>query len=131
MRRFLPFAALLGVALVLSCQEQGPVGPDGLVPQFAKPGCGTAATHPSCKPPDDDETEVPRYAIILSDDLGGVIVTSGFQMDITAILAFQSVVTCGGAALTSPLTGRFSLTPFAIPQLLLSIFQAQRSRPLA
>ena len=38
MRRFLPFAALLGVAFVLGCQEQGPVGPDGLVPQFAKGG---------------------------------------------------------------------------------------------
>ncbi len=34
MRRFLPFAALLGVALVLGCQDvgTGPVGPDG--PQF-------------------------------------------------------------------------------------------------
>ena len=30
MRRFLPIAALLGVALVLGCQDQaaGPVGPD-------------------------------------------------------------------------------------------------------
>ena len=38
MRRFLPFAALLGVVLVLGCQEQGPVGPDGLVPRFNKAG---------------------------------------------------------------------------------------------
>ncbi len=38
MRRFLPFAALLGVALVLGCQDMAPVGPDGLVPQFAKGG---------------------------------------------------------------------------------------------
>ena len=37
MRRFLPFAALLGVALVLGCQDVG-TGPDGLVPQFAKGG---------------------------------------------------------------------------------------------
>ena len=36
MRRFLPFAALLGVALVLGCQDMAPVGPDGLVPQFDK-----------------------------------------------------------------------------------------------
>jgi len=36
MRRFLPLAALLGVALVLGCQDlgSGPVGPDGLLPQF-------------------------------------------------------------------------------------------------
>ena len=37
MRRFLPFAALVGVALVLACQDLGLVGPDGLVPQFNKP----------------------------------------------------------------------------------------------
>jgi len=36
MRRFLPFAARRGVALVLGCQDLGPVGPDGLVPQFDK-----------------------------------------------------------------------------------------------
>ena len=37
MRRFLPFAALIGVALVLGCQDvgTGPVGPDR--PQFDKP----------------------------------------------------------------------------------------------
>ena len=36
MRRFLPFAALVGVALVLACQDvgTGPVGPDGLESQF-------------------------------------------------------------------------------------------------
>ena len=33
MRRFLPFAGLLGVAFVLGCQDVG-TGPDGLVPQF-------------------------------------------------------------------------------------------------
>ena len=36
MRRFLPLAALLGVAFVLGCQDLAPVGPDGLVPQFGK-----------------------------------------------------------------------------------------------
>ena len=39
MRRFLPFAALLGVALVLGCQDVG-TGPDGLVPQFKRGGNG-------------------------------------------------------------------------------------------
>ena len=37
MRSFLPFAALLGVALVLACQDVG-TGPDGLLPQFNKKG---------------------------------------------------------------------------------------------
>ena len=37
MRRFLPFAALFGVALVFGCQDLAPVGPDGLEPQFGKP----------------------------------------------------------------------------------------------
>ena len=46
MRRFLPLAALLGVALVLGCQDLAPVGPDGLVPQFARKGKG--------KPPSGD-----------------------------------------------------------------------------
>ena len=50
MRRFFPFAALLGVALVLGCQDlgTGAVGPDGLEPQFArgskgKPPSGTVS----------------------------------------------------------------------------------------
>ena len=40
MRRFFPFAALIGVALVLGCQDlgSGPVGPDGPGPAFAKGG---------------------------------------------------------------------------------------------
>ena len=40
MRSFLPFAALLGVALVLGCQDVGTgvEGPDGLLPQFARGG---------------------------------------------------------------------------------------------
>ncbi len=47
MRRFLPFAALLGVALVLGCQDVG-TGPDGLVPQFDRKGTG------DCAPPEDN-----------------------------------------------------------------------------
>ena len=47
MRRFLPFAALLGVAFVLGCQDVA-TGPDGLLPQFAqgskgKPPSGTVS----------------------------------------------------------------------------------------
>lgn len=42
MRLSLPFAALVTVAFLLGCQEQGssPVGPDDLEPQFAKGGNG-------------------------------------------------------------------------------------------
>ena len=42
MRRFFPFAALLGVVLVLGCQDlgTGAVEADGLEPQFAKGGKG-------------------------------------------------------------------------------------------
>ena len=47
MRSFLPFAALLGVVLVLGCQDVG-TGPDGLVPQFDKP----SDDNPNCKVPD-------------------------------------------------------------------------------
>ena len=49
MRRFFPFAALLGVALVLGCQDVG-TGPDGLVPQFKKDKGCPASGHPSCPP---------------------------------------------------------------------------------
>ncbi len=66
MRRFLSFAALLGVALVLGCQDlgSGPVGPDGLEPQFAKKDCTAEPTHPGCK--DDDgggEGGDPSYTV--------------------------------------------------------------------
>ena len=44
MRSFLPFAALLGVALVLGCQDVG-TGPDGLVPQFNKPDASGNHNH--------------------------------------------------------------------------------------
>ena len=48
MRPFFPFAALLGVALVLGCQDVG-TGPDGLVPQFDK----AVEDNDNCTPPRD------------------------------------------------------------------------------
>ena len=47
--------ALLSAVFILGCQDVGTgvVASDGLVPQFAKPDCGTTATHASCKPPDE------------------------------------------------------------------------------
>ena len=54
MRRFFPFAALLGVAFVLGCQDVGTgvVASDGPGPQFAKPVC--PGPHPSCGGDEDD-----------------------------------------------------------------------------
>ena len=67
MRRFLPFAALLGVALVLGCQDVG-TGPDGLVPQFKKDkGCPDSG-HPSCGK-DDKVTEDAAYTVTNSGDI--------------------------------------------------------------
>ena len=47
MRRSFPFAALLGVAFVLGCQDLAPVGPGGLGPQFAV-DCKNKPDHPKC-----------------------------------------------------------------------------------
>ena len=53
--------ALLSAVFVLGCQDQGPVGPEGLEPQFAKAekpdkNCDPTnpPVHPSCKPDGDD-----------------------------------------------------------------------------
>ena len=62
MRRFLPFAALLGVALVLGCQDLAPVGPDGLVPQFAV-NCQRNPGHWKCAPPPDPDPDPPPPAV--------------------------------------------------------------------
>ena len=45
--------ALFSVVFLLSCQDlgSGPVGPDGLVPQFAKWTCDDRPDHPSCALP--------------------------------------------------------------------------------
>ena len=100
-----------------------------------KPDCADEGTHPSCK---EQETEVPTYRIRVFGDicslptadcrleggpyntnhhLGAVIVKDIFQMDISF---FQNKVTCGGNPLPPVVVeARFSLTSFAIPQLLL------------
>ena len=66
MRSFLPFAALLGVALVLGCQDVG-TGPDGLVPQFDKKGTGDCADKPHNVHCHDDDVVVeggdPSYTV--------------------------------------------------------------------
>ena len=60
MRRFLPFAALLGVALVLGCQDvgTGPVEAVDLVPQFAKKvkNCKGTDHPPPCGKDDKEPT---------------------------------------------------------------------------
>ena len=77
MRRFLPFAALLGVALVLGCQDLGSVGPDG--PQFDKRGTPGALCGGPGEPlrdedghchGDEESTGIPQYRIkVLTHDL--------------------------------------------------------------
>ena len=64
MRSFLPFSALLGVALVLGCQDlgTGPVEPDGLVPQFAKKNCKGTDHPPPCGKDDGDPPPPPADA---------------------------------------------------------------------
>ena len=141
MRRFLPFAALLGVALVLGCQDLAPVGPDGLVPQFDKPRsfCENPTDGGHCHD-DEEPTVVPTYRIKLTgnissvggfsvDDVDGfydtnhpvghVTVKDSFKMDVTF---FRGKLTCLlGREVDDPkpdtIIGTFSLTPFATPAL--------------
>ena len=49
MRSFLPSVALITAAFLFACQDVGPAGPDGLVPQFAKKDCDADSSHPGCK----------------------------------------------------------------------------------
>ena len=94
MRRFLAFAALLGVAFILSCQDQaaGPLGPDGLGPQFAKEkNCDPEKlpVHPSCK--DDEPSDEPS---IVADFRAHA--DAGFPLSSSLL-----VTTCPGTATAS------------------------------
>ena len=73
MCRFLPFAALLGVAFVLGCQDLAPVGPVDLEPQFVKRGvtCVGEDDHPSC--PKDDDNEPPVDGIFTVKITGSAV----------------------------------------------------------
>ena len=88
MKRIIPF--LLLAFVVAACQEDAPTVPTVGDPQFAKPDCEAAPTHPSCK--DDgggggDENYIatdletrrgkvgPTWAFDVSDDLGNQTVT--------------------------------------------------------
>ena len=68
MRRFFPFAALLGVAFVLGCQDVGTgvVASDGPGPQFAKPNCDVDDSHPSCKDEEPPTGDGPYIAVCCS-----------------------------------------------------------------
>ncbi len=79
MRRFVPLAALLGVAFVLGCQDVGTgmVASDGPGPQFAKPGaCDPPQDppHPSCKDGGGEPTEADATVV-----LTGGLITSAAQ----------------------------------------------------
>ena len=71
MRRFFPFAALLGVAFVLGCQDVGTgvVASNGPGPQFAKPNCETDPTHSSCKDGDSEPADDPSYTVTHNVDV--------------------------------------------------------------
>ena len=104
MRRFLPFAALLGVALVLGCQDlgSGPVEPYGLEPQFAKKvkTCDPPDPHPSCP-----NEELPTYEVELGpggdisggpkESIPGVPEVENFKADLS-FFKDNLLVTCGG-----------------------------------
>ncbi len=68
MRRFLPFAALIGVALVLGCQDVG-TGPDGLVPQFGKPDANGNHDHGGDDGGDGDNPGSPFYEYTFAGDI--------------------------------------------------------------
>ena len=104
MRSFLPFAALLGVALLLGCQDVG-TGPDGLVPQFDKPVPGSSHEHGGGG--DDDQG---TFAVTFSQDVigDGVLLgphggKNGLQqehnvpVDLPLSLSFQDKVIGNGA----------------------------------
>ena len=94
--------ALLSTVFIVGCQDQGsgPVGPDGLVPQFGKvdKNCDPPDPHPSCKPPDDPGGDVltfdvtmhigtdhssalPQTGRVHNDDTG--ILIDNFELDLT------------------------------------------------
>ena len=100
MRRFFPFAALLGVALVLGCQDVG-TGPDGLVPQFAKGHKGKASKTSktatiALKAGDSDywtDPESPQTVNVASDnkrtlflEIGGSRATKGGDLDVASFV---------------------------------------------
>ena len=77
MRRFLPFAALLGVAFVLGCQDVGTgvVAADGPGPQFAKKNCKDTNHPPPCGKDDGDPPPPPEDATF----------TATFTLDVTGV----------------------------------------------
>ncbi len=56
MRSFLPSVVLVSAAFLLGCQDMGsgPVGPEGLVPEFDKPTCGGQHCNHGDDPVDPD-----------------------------------------------------------------------------
>ncbi len=77
MRRFLPFAALLGVALLLGCQDVGTgvVASDGPGPQFAKKNCKGTDHPPPCGKDDGDPPPPPEdAAYTVTHPIGDLVV---------------------------------------------------------
>ena len=80
--------ALLAAAFVLGCQDVAPVGPDGLVPQFAKWTCETRPHHPTCAPPPagDDFTVTITGSVVSAatqDVSGPGLLAQGILVDLS------------------------------------------------
>ena len=119
MRRFLPFAALLGVALVLGCQDLAPVGPDGLEPQFDKPTFNCEDPNPAGHCHEDDAVPQ-RFTVTVTDatDIsgsgvttpvsGGEIIVDPFTLNFPTF--FTSKLTCGNGDIGTTKTGFLFIT---------------------
>ena len=84
---------LLSAVFILGCQDQGsgPVGPDGLVPQFAKvKNCDPPDPHPSCKEEGGTGGSVPAN-LTMTSGMTASAQTVEFQ-DRENILAFSNFV---------------------------------------
>ena len=118
MRSFLPSVALVTAAFLFGCQDMGsgPVGPDGLVPQFSHRE-GSCQGHHRHDPGCDVIRGRPQYFVDVKVDFvgsglttpvrGGEIIANDFDADLTFFV--NQGLTCGGNALTTPKEGTFTI----------------------
>ena len=110
--------ALLCAVSILGCQDLGPVGPDGLVPQFThRPGTckGHHKNDPGCEP--DPPADRPLYTVTMAGGLGDfsgtTIPVRGESVIVSEVVAdltfFMGKVTCGLANLDDSATGSLTI----------------------
>ena len=109
--------ALLSAVFILACQDQGsgPVGPDGLVPQFSH-NLGSCQGHHRHDEGCDVVRGRPQYFIDMTSGLLGSGLTTPVKDDIIANdfdadLSFfvGQTLTCGGDRLTKDQTGTITI----------------------